>query len=196
MIQVPIYIPPIQVQEHVMNQLTKEDAVIKLFLIEWVNKKHNEELIDWPFNCSILRTIIKKHGDIPLVFVRRDYLTNFSEAIARSRHPGPREAQYNSAVEKVGDKEVQVTGLDIVFRFMNYEDKHTQLLWETRFIHDCPKELAVYRQLNKDSITTTHVWLEANIEEIKDMLRKQGFQEGSIDTAEISANLAEWLIEE
>ena len=196
MIQVPIYIPPIQVPEHVMNQLTKEDAIVKLFLIEWVNKKHSGELQEWPFLCSVLRTIIKKHGDIPLVFVRRDYLTNFSEAIARSRHPGPREAQYNSAVEKIGGKEVQVTGLDIVFRFMNHEDKHTQLSWETRFIHDYPAELAAYKQINKDSVITTHVWMETNIEVVKSMLQKQGFQEGSVDTAEISANVAEWLIEE
>ena len=196
MIQVPIYIPPIIVPEHVMNQLTKEDAVIKLFLIEWVNKKHNGEPQEWPFNCSILRTIIKKQGDIPLIFVRRDYLTNFGEALVMSRYPGVREAQYEAAVEKVGDKQVKVEGLDIVFRFMQYGDTHTQLLWNTRFIHDYPEKMAAYNQNNKDSITTTHVWIETNIEVVKSMLHKQGFREGSVDTAEISANLAEWLANE
>jgi len=192
MITVPVYIPPIKVSSKAFNKIAEDEHsynLLKLYKVEWPHRERDR----YPYRAHLLRTIVTRIQGTPFVFVDKQALTPLWE-----NHSMPRDYERKTTVDIDGVDTTQYE-LDVKFHADLGSDKeltieYTQIRWGLQgFTGD---QLRNYNNLNDGSADAAALWMTVCIDELTELLEDAGYIEGSLDTAEISAHLAEWLLEE
>lgn len=192
MITVPVYIPPIKASTKSFNVIVDDEHslnLVKLYKIEWPHRDGDR----YPYRATLLRTIVKRIQGVPFLFVNRQALTPVWE-----NHSRPQDYERKSTVDLDGIETTQYE-LDVKFHADIAGGKeltrdYTQIRWGLQGFTG--EQLNNYRVLNDGSADAAALWMTVCIDELTELLEDAGYIEGSLDTAEISAHLAEWLLEE